>query len=139
MKLYKTPNEIIIGLKSFNHLSEMVKQNKMENVVLFIDNSDFITQKTITKLTKSLSKHHIKFSIHDFSTNIRKIDQSNDLVIIYGNSRIQNYGKILCGNLPILTIDINPNELMKKISKYKVDKMLIEDVSLEDLFINYYK
>ena len=35
--------------------------------------------------------------------------------------------------------DINPNELMKKISKYKVDKMLIEDVSLEDLFINYYK
>ena len=35
--------------------------------------------------------------------------------------------------------DINPNELMKKLSKYKVDKMLIEDVSLEDLFINYYK
>ena len=35
--------------------------------------------------------------------------------------------------------DINPNELMKKLSKYKIDKMLIEDVSLEDLFINYYK
>ena len=129
MKLYKTPNETIIGLKSFNHLSEMVKQNKMENVVLFVDNSDFITQKTITKLTKSLSKHHIKFSIHDFSTNIRKIDQSNDLVIIYGNSRIQNYGKILCGNLPILTIDINPNELYG-LCKYSLDDNKIIDTKI---------
>lgn len=32
-----------------------------------------------------------------------------------------------------------PNQLMKKISKYKIEKLLIEEVSMEDLFIEYYK
>ena len=34
---------------------------------------------------------------------------------------------------------LSPNELISKISKYKVDKLLIEDVSLEDMFMEYYK
>ena len=34
---------------------------------------------------------------------------------------------------------LNPNELMDKISKYKINKLLIEDVSIEDLFMEYYK
>ena len=34
---------------------------------------------------------------------------------------------------------LNPNELMGKISKYKINKLLIEDVSIEDLFMEYYK
>lgn len=34
---------------------------------------------------------------------------------------------------------LNPNELMNKISKYKINKLLIEDVSIEDLFMEYYK
>ena len=34
---------------------------------------------------------------------------------------------------------LNPNELMDKISKYKINKLLIEDVSIEDLFLEYYK
>ncbi len=33
----------------------------------------------------------------------------------------------------------SPNELIKKLSKYNIDKLLIEEISLEDLFINYYK
>ena len=37
----------------------------------------------------------------------------------------------------ISKIDIN--ELIKKLSKYKLDKLLIENISLEDLFSNYYK
>ena len=31
------------------------------------------------------------------------------------------------------------NLLIKKLSKYSIDKLLIEEVSLEDLFINFYK
>ena len=34
---------------------------------------------------------------------------------------------------------LNPNELMDKISKYNINKLLIEDVSIEDLFMEYYK
>ena len=126
MKYYRTPNELILGLKSFNHLSKMIKQSKYEKVVLFVDMSDFVTQKTIKNLTKSLSKNKIKFTIHDFSTNANKIDQSNDLVVIYGNYHIQNYGKYLCGNLPVVTIDINPNELYG-LSKYSfVNNMFVD-------------
>ena len=32
-----------------------------------------------------------------------------------------------------------PNELMKKLLKYKIDKLLIEEASLEDIFLHYYK
>ena len=35
--------------------------------------------------------------------------------------------------------NLNPNELIKKLGKYEIDKFLVEDISLEDLFINYYK
>lgn len=34
--------------------------------------------------------------------------------------------------------NLNPNEIMNKLTKYKIDKMLIEEISLEDLFIHYY-
>lgn len=35
--------------------------------------------------------------------------------------------------------NLQPNELLSKLSKYNIDNLLIEEVSLEDLFINYYK
>jgi ABC-2 type transport system ATP-binding protein len=35
--------------------------------------------------------------------------------------------------------NLNPNELITKLNKYKIDHLLIEEVPLEDLFINYYK
>lgn len=35
--------------------------------------------------------------------------------------------------------NIKPNELINKISKYQISKLLIEDVSIEDLFMEYYK
>lgn len=34
---------------------------------------------------------------------------------------------------------MNTNELIKKLSNYDIEKLLIETVSLEDLFANYYK
>lgn len=35
--------------------------------------------------------------------------------------------------------NLNPETLLKKLSKFKIDKLLIEEISIEDLFIEYYK
>ena len=35
--------------------------------------------------------------------------------------------------------NLNSDILIKKLSKYKIDKLFINEISLEDLFINYYK
>ena len=35
--------------------------------------------------------------------------------------------------------NIDINTLIKKLGKYKIDKLLIEEISLEDLFANYYR
>lgn len=35
--------------------------------------------------------------------------------------------------------NLEPDELLNKLSRYKIDRLLIEEVTLEDLFINYYK
>ena len=35
--------------------------------------------------------------------------------------------------------NLDINTLIEKLSKYKLDKLLIEEISLEDLFVNYYK
>ena len=34
---------------------------------------------------------------------------------------------------------LKPNELLETLSKYKISKLLVEEVSIEDLFIEYYK
>lgn len=35
--------------------------------------------------------------------------------------------------------NMNPNDLIKKLSKYNIQKLIIEDIPLEDLFMKYYK
>ena len=35
--------------------------------------------------------------------------------------------------------NIDSNTLIKKLAKYNIDRLLIQEISLEDLFINYYK
>ena len=35
--------------------------------------------------------------------------------------------------------NLETNTLIKILSKYKIDKLLIEEISLEDLFVNYYR
>ena len=42
-------------------------------------------------------------------------------------------------NETIFFNNLNPDELLNKLSKYNIDHLLIEEVPLEDLFINYYK
>ncbi len=43
------------------------------------------------------------------------------------------------GSEVVFINDIEINVLIKKLSKYKIDKLLIENIPLEDLFNNYYK
>ena len=35
--------------------------------------------------------------------------------------------------------NLNPNELIQKLSKYEINKILIEEVAIEDLFMEYYE
>jgi ABC-2 type transport system ATP-binding protein len=42
-------------------------------------------------------------------------------------------------NEAIFINNIKPNDLMAKLNKYNIEHLLIEEISLEDLFINYYK
>ena len=42
-------------------------------------------------------------------------------------------------NLVKFVNNLNPNELINIISKYKINKLLIEEVTIEDLFMEYYK
>ena len=62
------------------------------------------------------------------SKDITKIKKDLKLKI---KSEKENEVKFLC--------DIETNTLIKKLTNYKLDKLLIENISLEDLFEEYYK
>lgn len=62
------------------------------------------------------------------ANNIEKIIKELNLKIIYKND-----------NIVKLLNDKNINEIIKQISKYELNKLLIEEVSIEDMFIEYYK
>ena len=62
------------------------------------------------------------------SENIEKIKQDIKLKIIHEND---NTIKFLN--------DKNVNEIIKTLSKYQLNKLLLEEVSIEDMFIEYYK
>ena len=42
-------------------------------------------------------------------------------------------------NETIFINNLKPNELLEKLQKYDIEHLLIEEIPLEDLFINYYK
>ena len=62
------------------------------------------------------------------SDDIDKINKELNLKIV---SQQNNWVKFIN--------DLNPNKLMDIISKYKINKLLIEEINIEDLFIEYYK
>ena len=62
------------------------------------------------------------------SEDIEKIKKELDIKIISEHNNVVKFMN-----------DLKPNEIMKKISKYKIDKLLIEEVSIEDLFMECYK
>ena len=76
---------------------------------------------------KNIEKNNITYLTID-SEDIERIKKELDLKII---SEHNNTVKFIN--------NLSPNELMKKISNYKINKLLIEEVSIEDMFIEYYK
>jgi len=79
----------------------------------------------------------------DLMENIKK---DNYTYLIINSNEIDKIKKEL--KLRIVKEDINeitfmnnlkPNELINKLNKFKINHLLIEEIPLEDLFINYYK
>lgn len=86
-----------------------------EGKIIKEDTIDNIINNNITSLTIE-------------SEDLDKIKKELDLKIINEN---KNSIKLLN--------TLSPNELLNKIKKYKINKLLIEEISIEDLFIEYYK
>lgn len=79
----------------------------------------------------------------DLMTNIKK---SNYTYLKIVSNEIEKIKKDLKldivkeeGNSITFINNLEPNKLLERLSKYKIDHLLIEEVPLEDLFINYYK
>ena len=89
----------------------------------FIKNGKIIKEDTIENIKK---ENYTYLTIG--SNEINKIKEELKLEI---KEEKQNEIKF------INNIDINT--LIKKLGKYKIDKLLIEEISLEDLFANYYR
>lgn len=76
---------------------------------------------------ENITKNSVTYLTID-SEEIKKIKNEIDLKIIYEQNNIIKFMN-----------NLSPNELMEKISKYKINKLLIEEVSIEDLFMEYYE
>ena len=89
----------------------------------FIKNGKIIKEDTIDNIKKQ-SFTYLTIS----SKEIEKIKKDLNLEIIEEKTSQVKF---------INNIEIN--ELISKLSKYKIEKLLLEEISLEDLFANYYK
>ena len=93
------------------------------------DKIGFIKDGKIIKedLTINIKKNNYTY-LTIFSKDIEKIKKELKLQI---KEEKENYTKFIN--------NVKTNDLIKKLSKYDIDNMLIEEIPLEDLFINYYK
>lgn len=107
-------------LYSTHILSEV---SKICDRICFIKDGKIIKEDTV----KNIEKENMTYLIIE-SNDIDKIKKDLNLKIISEHN-----------NLVKFMNNLEPNELINKISKYKIDKLLIEEVSIEDLFIEYYK
>lgn len=78
--------------------------------------------------------------------SVKNIEKDNMTYLTVVSEEIEKIKKVL--NLKIISEhdnkvkfmnNLSPNEVMNKLSKYNIDKLLIEEVSMEDLFMEYYK
>jgi len=77
---------------------------------------------------KELNEKHLTYVTLEIEKDIEQLIEELNIEPIYidkNTIKFKNY--------------LNPNELIKKISKYELKKILIEEATLEDIFINYYE
>lgn len=86
-----------------------------DGVIIKEDNIKNIEENSMTYLTIE-------------SDEVDKIKKELNMKIIAENDNLVKFINIL-----------KPNELLEILSKYKISKLLVEEVSIEDLFIEYYK
>jgi len=77
---------------------------------------------------------------------VNNIEKNNITHLTIDSEDILDIKKELClkvisesDNMIKFVNNLNPNELISNISKYKINKLLIEEVTIEDLFMDYYK
>ena len=80
-----------------------------------VEKVEDLTNKSLTFVT--ITSEQIKYIVDDLNVNV--ISEEGNTVK-FGN------------NLP-------HDELIKKLSKYKIDRILIEEATLEDMFLHYYR
>lgn len=78
--------------------------------------------------------------------NVKNIEKDNVTYLTIESPNINEIKEILDfkiisehNNTVKFINNLTPNELINKLSKYEINKMLIEEASIEDLFIEYYK
>ena len=100
--------------------------NEVSNIcdkVGFIKNGKIIKEDKI----ENIKKDNYTYLIIS-SKDIKKIKKELNLEIIKENN-----------NEVTFINNIDSNTLISKLSKYDIDRILIQEIPLEDLFINYYK
>lgn len=108
-------------LYSTHVLSEI---SKICNRVGIIKEGKLLKVSTI----KELNEKHLTYVTLEIEKDIEQLIKELNIEPIYidkNTIKFKNY--------------LNPNELIKKISKYELKKILIEEATLEDIFINYYE
>ncbi len=76
---------------------------------------------------EELSKKHLKF-VTITSTDINEIEEELDANIVFREENTIRFGN-----------NLSDDELIKILAKFKIDKILIEEATLEDMFLHYYK
>lgn len=107
-------------LYSTHILSEV---SKICDRIGFIKDGKIIKEDTV----ENIEKNNITYLTIE-SDDINKIKEELSLKIVSEHNNIIKFIN-----------NLKPNELLNKLSKYKINKLLIEDVTIEDLFIEYYK
>lgn len=107
-------------LYSTHILSEV---SKICDRIGIIKDGKIIKEDTVENIQKN-SMNYLTIE----SKDIEKIKKELNLKIVYEHNSIVKFINTL-----------NPNDLINKLIKYKIDKLLIEEATIEDLFMEYYK
>ena len=125
--MQKTFHDILVEEKKKNttilYSSHVLSElSNICDIVGFIKNGKIIKEDTIENIKKDYFTYlTIK------SKDIERIKEELDLQFVR-----EEDGKVTFIN------KLKPNEVTKCLAKYDIETLLIEEVSLEDLFINYY-